>query len=153
MEWTEDIATGFRLIDDDHRRIIEIITCIERNVCEGDLTEANRNTALAWQAIAGHFAAEEKLMKNIDYGEFQNHKNDHDFIFRSITAAFLVDFDSGQDYSRIAPMLLSWVKCHIDTHDRKLAGFIREKILWIDVPLPTPRSPGSGAVTSTAPTA
>lgn len=122
IQWKEEFSVGVAAVDLEHRELIELI-----NRLDADMVEyATQETVVSklgeiYARISAHFALEEKIMRDADYGDYAAHKNDHERLLDS-----LLDIIDGVDgagrYDRMAlsGSLDSWFSDHFRTHDAKL---------------------------------
>lgn len=79
ITWNDKFATGIQQIDDDHKRVMEIINRID-NALQGDhATRQVDSTTLEELAkyAEDHFALEERLMAAADFPGLEAHRQEH----------------------------------------------------------------------------
>jgi hemerythrin-like metal-binding protein len=126
--WKDNYNVGISLIDDQHRKLVDIINHlgfissigIGLPSLSGAIKELQNYAAI-------HFRTEEELMTQSIFPEIEEHKNKHiefletvhryekmlangDFVFSSSVLNFLLD----------------WLFDHILNVDRELAGFLKK---------------------------
>ena len=75
IEWRDDYQVGAPEIDQEHRELIELINEFHRTVASG--AEADwvlEHLGEIHARISGHFALEERLMRDEHYPEYRSHK-------------------------------------------------------------------------------
>lgn len=79
LDWTESLSVGFRLLDADHKRLIDLINKLH------DASEVNASSPAVLSALDAlidyartHFVHEETLMRKTAYPQFIPHKIEHD---------------------------------------------------------------------------
>jgi len=85
LDWTESLSVHFRLLDADHKRLIELINKLH------DASLHVENPASAQEAISllvdfakTHFIHEETLMRKTAYPQFIPHRIEHDRLIKQI---------------------------------------------------------------------
>ncbi len=75
MEWQDTFSVGVTKLDDDHKRLIDLINRVDATEKAGKsvqwVLEELRNYAEV------HFRGEEELMKAADYPEIEEHMREH----------------------------------------------------------------------------
>ncbi len=128
IEWDDKYSVGISIIDEEHKKLIgilnKVIVAKEHNDNPEELREVLRevtNYALT------HFRTEETYMKEFNYPEYQEHKEEHrDFSTEII--AYLEKLIKG-DYqiaNEIIEYLKWWLVNHIQVTDRKYIDCFKE---------------------------
>lgn len=96
LDWTDSLSVGFRLIDADHKRLIELINKLYE-VGESESSRAAAESALSALVdfTKTHFVHEETLMRKTAYPQFIPHKIEHDRLSNQVDE-FRKRFASGQ---------------------------------------------------------
>ncbi len=85
LDWNESLSVGYRLLDTDHKRLIDIVNKLYEASAKGlDQTPA---LALLDELISytkTHFIHEETLMRKTAYPQFIPHKIEHDRLLSQI---------------------------------------------------------------------
>ena len=124
IEWREDFSIGVPEVDHEHRELIELI-----NAAHAELAEAPSNNSAAeflgeiHARIAGHFALEEKIMREVGYGRLGPHKAAHEILLDDIRE-FMDACETGQtlDEAAFGTRLADWFGEHFRTEDARLHG-------------------------------
>lgn len=129
LDWSDALSVHYRLIDTDHKKLIDIINRLY------DLSTEDRGTAAAGATIKQlmdftktHFVHEETLMRKTAYPQFIPHKIEHDRLTKQLTD-FSNRFEAGQAglSQDTVVFLRTWLCDHIlevDVHlGRWLAKF------------------------------
>lgn len=133
--FTEKYKTGVPLIDEEHRRLFEIISetndLIHAELLHDKYDEIMRLLAELKDYTVFHFGDEETLMKRIHYPEFDAQKRAHTAFIERLVEVSLADLDSmdnnQQDYLMdLIQFLLSWLSNHILACDKKIGVYMRE---------------------------
>jgi len=124
MEWKPEHSIGIREIDDQHKKLIEIISRIERSI----------KLRSGWRAIVydivdlkvfarSHFEFEEGLMRMYGYKEYDKHTEEHQYFFKRLTE---IESKSVDDLAEgeLLKFLRDWLKDHILVEDKSYAEHI-----------------------------
>lgn len=128
-EFSENLITGNKLIDTQHKELIDRINKL-LDSCElnsGKVTAVNTLDYLS-DYTNTHFADEENLQKEIRYPDFDKHKAQHEAFKKTIgelhemlqeeegpTAAFV---------EKVEENVIKWFYTHIQGFDRSVAEYI-----------------------------
>lgn len=129
--WTPKLAVGVASIDMQHQelfqRLNQLLAAMEAKQSEGEL---GRMVTFLGDYVVTHFGAEERLMQQHAYPDFQAHKRAHE--------AFVHDFGRLRaDLERMGPSptmavalnqrVCAWLMDHIGRTDRALGSFLSQK--------------------------
>jgi hemerythrin len=122
LEWRDEFCTGFDGVDFEHESLIRQINSVYALIGDG----ADRELVIdslgeIYGSISAHFALEEQMMKRHNYGEYAEHKADHERLLDDIgdiTDEFETSLQLDQaDFTR---KLSDWFQNHFKTHDSRL---------------------------------
>ncbi|MDR2404384.1 MAG: bacteriohemerythrin [Spirochaetaceae bacterium] len=128
VAWDDRYSVGIRLIDEQHKELVNLTNALYAGCLAGD--EAAQKYFL--ETIHGtvdyvkyHFAAEEKILKNIKYPSIGDHKKQHEGFVKQI----FDDVKSFEEGKKFVPnvfvrYLKDWILTHIAVVDRKYAEYI-----------------------------
>jgi hemerythrin-like metal-binding protein len=119
--WNDKHNVNISIIDEDHRKFIDIVN---KAIAA---KQQNKNTEQIEEVLneminhaLNHFKTEEKYMIEINYPEYQYHKEEHlDFSFRTISYLKRVVSGDHQIANKILEYLKQWLARHIQVTDRK----------------------------------
>jgi len=126
FEWDDSFALNIPDIDEQHQRLISMISDLEAAVREGTggliisyvLQELIRYIAI-------HFEDEERLMLTHGFPGLGGHRQEHDF-FVSRVKHIKENFRDGDMMSKeTLDFLKEWISCHIKGTDQIYAAFIK----------------------------
>lgn len=135
FEFTKKYMTDIKLIDDEHRRLFEIIKdvndVIQANYLHDKYDEIMRLLNDLKEYTELHFSDEEHLMEKINYPELEAQKLAHSiFIERLVTIDFdtLNNIDDNQEeyLTELINFLLNWLSNHILASDKKIGEYMKE---------------------------
>jgi hemerythrin len=131
MQWTDDLATGIHVIDDQHKRIISYINELDHASQTGNPQEVQHVLEGLLDYTVTHFEFEEELQEKAGYPFLKAHKRVHEIFMKRI-AAFRERANNGEN---IIPELLSmlkvWLSSHIKGDDRDYVESVK-KVLGTD---------------------
>lgn len=124
ISWRDAYAIGVDSVDYEHRQLISLIN----ELYECARGDADKNAILEFLGdvlaqISAHFALEEKLMRERNYDEFEDHKQDHERLLDDISDiidAYEADrFFSAESFGE---RLDAWFSEHFRTRDARFHG-------------------------------
>ena len=124
MEWKYEHSIGIEEIDNQHRKLIDIILTIERAI----------DRQLGWRDIVyglvdlkvfarSHFEIEEALMRIYGYKDAAKHAEEHQYFFTRLAEIECKSIDKLAE-SELLKFLRDWLKNHILGEDRGYANHI-----------------------------
>lgn len=126
--WNEDLDTGIDVIDDQHKRIVELInrlTLVSKGRVEGNVGEV---LAELIDYTLSHFVFEEELMEEAGYPFSKAHKRVHD-VFTNRVTEYQMRFNAGEDVTdALRDMLSRWLFNHIKGDDKAYARLVRRHL-------------------------
>jgi hemerythrin-like metal-binding protein len=129
LAWSESLSVNIRLIDDQHRQLVNLINRLYRAMQTGSKRE---ETAAILDELVEytvyHFNAEEELFSGHGYPEEIPHKNTHKQLVGQVVE-FQRKFKSGDSEldMELLQFLKNWLVQHIMKTDKRYAGFLHEK--------------------------
>jgi hemerythrin len=124
LEWRENFSVGVRSMDDEHRHMIDLINSVYAELRDHrDPDAIERFLGEVYNTIAGHFALEERLMRESGYVEYEAHKDDHEDLLDQIRDMMdAVDNSSEPGLALLEANLSDWFGRHFATFDARLHG-------------------------------
>jgi len=122
LEWKPEYCVGDAAIDHEHEHMIGQINALYDQL--GGSVDAETIEAVLGEIhadISAHFALEERLMREASYGEYEDHKDDHEDLLDQIhdlMDSFYADPTEGQ--ALLKSQLSSWFGRHFSTFDARL---------------------------------
>ncbi|MHA6206165.1 bacteriohemerythrin [Dyella soli] len=125
MAWQDDLNTGIKVIDNQHRRIVEMINHLHDAMDRRDRQELNDILDELVDYTLSHFAFEESLMEDADYEFTRAHKRVHE-VFVKRVSEYRLRFRTGEDISNELLQTLShWLFNHIRNDDKAIVDAVR----------------------------
>ncbi len=142
MKWLAEYDLGIKVIDDQHRRIVDYINELEKAHSLGNsgYTTFVLNGLVDYTLT--HFQFEEDLQEKAGYPYLKAHKRIH-AIFIKRVASFRERFKGGEDITEeLVYMLKTWLLGHIKGDDRDYGELVRVTMArdtnWVDLSLHAP---------------
>ena len=129
--WKEEFSVGIIKIDDQHKRLIDIIndfyTAFTERVQDEKLDETLNHL---FDYCQYHFNTEENLFVQSDYKGKEEHIGEHKKIISTL-AGLLEEKKDGKKIVtyKLMSFLRSWLKNHILQEDKKYASHLSEYIM------------------------
>ncbi|MCP4874454.1 MAG: bacteriohemerythrin [Gammaproteobacteria bacterium] len=129
VEWKDEYSVGIDSIDQQHRKLLNLINSLQ--------TAVNYKTGSEFEREAldelvdytkTHFSYEEGLMERYEYPEFTTHRAEHELMISrvdQVLAKYQQDEDTAMQNA--IDFLKDWLINHINGTDQKYAGFLIEK--------------------------
>jgi hemerythrin len=125
--WSDDLSTAITFLDDEHRGLIdryhEVVDELESKADLSRFLASMRRLAEDAQA---HFVHEERVMRNIQYPDYSEHKAAHDCLSTDL-AAFIQNIGVGfseKDCPALTEYFRYWFMSHLKEHDVKLRQYL-----------------------------
>lgn len=128
--WSERFDVGVDLINDQHKKLIELINSLSDKMLQGKSSEI-LGEVLKEIVNYGiyHFDSEEELLLKYGYEETEAHMKDHASFKKNITS-LVEEYDAGSYRVSIDTLqfLKDWITIHILKTDMKYKDFLSTKI-------------------------
>jgi len=130
--WSDKYATGIETLDNQHHELVDLTNQLYIACLAGDdvlNTVFKDAMSRMVEYVRFHFSAELKLLKAIDYPDYNNHKKMHDDLIKEILLA-AKDFDDGMKFvpNNFVRTLKDWVFGHIAVYDKLYRAYVTEQI-------------------------
>ncbi len=131
LEWDNKYSVEISLIDEEHKTLFSLLNKVIV------AKEHNDNSEELWEVLSEmtnyaltHFKTEEAYMKELNYPEYQNHKEEHrDFYTEIIAYHDKVIKGDSQIANEIIEYLKWWFVNHIQVTDNKYIACFKENSL------------------------
>lgn len=127
VEWRDEFKIGIDEVDFEHREMIELI-----NESYNEAKKQASSMAIMdflgeiFEKISAHFALEEKIMRDLDYDQYEDHKEDHERLLDSIRDIMDEYMDaSTMDDKKFGNHLKEWFVTHFSTKDARMHNFLQ----------------------------
>jgi hemerythrin len=132
MEWTEEMDVGISEFNNHHKKLIELINRLFNAMSENKTKEVLEQIFLELiDYTKYHFSAEEKLMIQLNYPEYELHKQEHEILTKQVMEKF-EDYKHGRVLVglHLFTFLKNWLYDHIMKEDKKYGEFFRSKGIY-----------------------
>ncbi|MDR3123474.1 MAG: bacteriohemerythrin [Treponema sp.] len=130
VQWTDRYRTGIPLIDDQHKKLIDVtnklyVKCLAGN--EAARTSFLQTIHKVVDYVRFHFTSEEKIMERISYPGLAVHKREHQEFVKEILQQ-IQSFQEGEKFvpNAFVRYLGDWVLTHIAVSDKGYALYLAE---------------------------
>jgi len=129
ITWSDKFSSGIKLIDDQHKGLVELVNEMFNHVTGNDLQEHNYFNRVINDAVSyvkTHFATEEKLMIATKFEGYAEHKKEHDSFVLAVVEN-IKDYEAGKrlTLSSFTRFLKDWVLSHIALMDKKYFDYFK----------------------------
>jgi hemerythrin len=124
VQWKEEYVIGVELIDEQHKKLIEIANKVYELLKNDFLTDKYDRIVEVIEELANytvfHFNSEEEYMLSIGYKKFLSHKVEHDEFIDKINSFDLSKIDESQEKHLIDILnfIITWIDEHIIQKDK-----------------------------------
>lgn len=131
IEWTDDLCVGVDKVDDQHKEIFSRYRAfIDACKAGKGKDEVVRLIEFLGFYVETHFAAEERLMDQVEYPELAAHAEEHAY-FKALVERYKQQIAAdGASISLIAELnraLLNWLIDHIKKSDMEMGGYVTDR--------------------------
>ena len=125
--WTDKMYTGIEHIDEHHKRLVHLLIDAFNLVEAGGSAERVREIVAELVSYTKyHFAAEERLMLEINYPRLAEQRVAHQWFVKELNEHFLtLSSADGTLPAQIFVFLRDWYADHILKHDSDIGTFMR----------------------------
>lgn len=127
--WNDNLATGVKTIDDQHKSIFDKaneIFDMGKNTKPKELKEI---ISFLISYTNNHFLDEEQLMLENHYGSFIEHREQHNLFVKEIYKIYLRANNeeiNEELFNDLKVLIIQWLANHINNADKKFVDFYRE---------------------------
>jgi len=115
--WQHSLDTGIEEIDNQHKRIVEMINDLYDAQQKGDTKEIRNVLVDLVDYTQSHFSFEETLMEDAGYRFSRAHKRVHELFIRRVEQ-YRIRFDAGENIiQELRDTLSRWLFSHIRSED------------------------------------
>ena len=126
--WDEKYSVGFPLIDDQHKKLVDMINAL----FELDKSEdASKRAAFAkgfskaGEYTQTHFHDEEQILEKAGYPELAEHKKLHQAFMNGVWEEFSLFNKGSKSASGLPKLLMDWLLTHIAVADKKYVPYLK----------------------------
>jgi hemerythrin len=129
VEWDDKYCVGINLIDEQHKKLIELTNTLYRSCLVGTDEEKTDHFMKAVKDVVDytkfHFTAEERMLQNVSFPDYGPHKKHHEEFVKKLVDD-VKGFQEGQKFviNNFVRFLRDWILSHIAVEDTQYARFI-----------------------------
>jgi len=122
LKWKPEFSVGDAAIDYEHEMMIhQINTLYDQLGASADSAAIEAVLGEIHADISAHFALEERMMRQANYIEYEDHKEDHEELLDQLHELMDACFQSPEDREAVLKLKLSnWFGHHFSTFDARL---------------------------------
>ena len=130
ITWSKTFACGIKLIDDQHKNLVDLVNEMFNHVSGDDEQEKSYLSRVINEAvmyIKVHFATEEKIMMATQFSGYADHKIAHDRFIATV-GKNISDFSSGKKFTlySFTNFLKNWILSHIAVMDKQYIVYLKK---------------------------
>lgn len=129
-KWNKDYETGIDLIDDEHKKLFEILDEAFEEVEEGERDDKIKNVLThLYDFMKKHFKKEEEFMKEINFSFLVEHTQIHQNIIHECNTLLQEVNQTNAELfeKKLAQLIDEHIINHILVEDKKLVSFYEEQ--------------------------
>lgn len=129
LPWTSAASLTDPVLDAEHRAVLNDINRLLAAISSGDQTDVLMSFSVLVAEARRHFAAEEELMRKVCFPEHDRHHAQHEQLQLGL-AGLQFTLSNRPSFARSpGPFVYldRWFAAHLQTDDRCLAEFIRQR--------------------------
>jgi len=135
VKWSEAFACGIKIIDDQHKGLLDLINDLFSHASGNDEEEQEyfkKVVEKAVEYVRVHFATEEKIMKQTQFVGFEEHKKAHEtFILEVLDNARAFQKEKRINLEEFTSFLKEWVLTHVAVMDKQYFSHFRKNISMV----------------------
>ncbi|KAF1068471.1 MAG: Bacteriohemerythrin [Pseudomonas citronellolis] len=125
LVWQDDLDTGIQVIDNQHKRIVEMINHLYDAQAKHDRDEVGEVIEELVDYTVSHFAFEETLLEDSGYQFTRAHKKVHELFIKRVSE-YRLRFQAGEDVAEeLRGLLGRWLFNHIRNDDANYVASVK----------------------------
>jgi len=130
--WCDKYATGIPQIDEQHHHLVNLTNQLYAACfAKEDVLHSTFKDAMSRMVeyVRFHFDAESKLLHEIKYPDYPEHKKMHDTLINKILEA-AKSYDGGKKFvpNNFVRTLVDWVFSHIAVYDKRYSAYAMDRL-------------------------
>jgi hemerythrin len=129
LPWTPAFSLVAPVLDVEHRTLLDKVNRLLAAISSGDETAVLMAYSVLVAESRRHFAAEEEQMQMLGYPDRERHCEQHERLKCGLAALQFTLSNRPSFGSSLGPLVYldRWFAAHLQTDDRRLAGFIHDR--------------------------
>ncbi|MDR1802256.1 MAG: hemerythrin family protein [Treponema sp.] len=127
IRWDGSMKLGIPILDEQHVNLVRIADNLQLTNSKSSDHTHNRFIGAASEAIEYikyHFATEEKLMRLLEYPNYNEHINEHkDCLWDLLYSSSQFKNEQNADFRQFVIFLNEWIVTHISDSDKDFANY------------------------------
>lgn len=125
ITWSDTYSVQVSQFDDQHKKLIEMVNDLHDSMKVGKGKEAlGKILKSLIQYTAMHFSSEERLMKQHNYPDYEQHKKEHNQLVMKVQDVQKKYLEGSTILSQeVMNFLKEWLRNHIQGEDKKYGIF------------------------------
>ncbi|MBU0482296.1 MAG: bacteriohemerythrin [Proteobacteria bacterium] len=131
MEWYDNYNIGIKLIDEQHRELVTMVSKLQKALStDAERSQTGETIKFLVDYTRTHFADEESLMNQIGYPDLEQHRRIHKKLIGDITE-ILIRLKKGKSFNamELIDFLTEWLMHHITQEDKKIGRFLERSTI------------------------
>jgi len=128
MLWTDSLVVGQPDMDSQHRQLVALANALNEAMLQNadeDVLRRQFSGLVSYTAM--HFTSEERLMAEKAYPAAAQHRKEHERLLLDLYRMRGNYAPRANEILQTLSFLEDWLKGHIDTSDRQLAGYLTHR--------------------------
>jgi len=130
VSWSAAFSVGVKLIDDQHKGLLDLVNDMFNHVTGNDEEERayfKKVIEKAVQYVKVHFSTEEKIMIHTKFPGYMEHKKAHDAFVLTVVEK-VQDFEAGKKFilHEFSQFLKEWILTHIAIMDKGYFAYFKK---------------------------
>jgi len=130
VKWQDSYSVGIDSIDLDHKKLLGLINQLQAAAhykTDEVLIEDVLNQLVDYTKY--HFTREEEMMKECEYPDFEEHKEQHESMINQVSK-YIDEYrvDKTRTIEEVAVYLKTWLVNHINGTDQKYTPYLKGKV-------------------------
>ena len=132
IRWTDSLSVEVKQIDGQHQRIIDYINTIHEDIKKQvPMRDIRQHLGDMAAFVVGHFATEEKYMRQFHYKLYDEHHAIHEDLLAKVRMYVeLANSEESVNLIKVQAFLTDWLINHILGEDKKYVGFMHEHDIY-----------------------
>lgn len=129
FEWAEDMAIDDGPIDEDHKKLVDLVNELHTATSEGrgqEVVEKVMTELITY--TKAHLEREEQIMESLHFPNLANHRIGHNHFaekLRTLQAKY--EAGSMTVASQLSTVLRDWLSLHIRRSDKEIKVFLQKR--------------------------
>lgn len=131
IAWQENFRLGDKNVDNQHRKLFELLSEIVGSCLDGsDIEKLQQTLDFLVEYTVRHFYDEESLQVQYSYPDYKRHKQLHEE-FKATVTAIVEEFQRNGSSAKLSEdvnkTVVKWLTNHIMNEDKKVGAFLHEE--------------------------